>query len=345
MTWSKQKDDIVVDGVYVSKARIINESAITPSTRIISNVGVGSTTIYVQSLRPLFDDSEEGYTGSELNLIIVDENTPKISAAATAIVSDTGTISLDLTNAGMGYTEAPTVSISTYFGVTTLSTASATVSAAGTVNTLTVDEVGAGYTNATTPLVLIGEPTGVADTLGTPTMQGDFGFISGIAATTVGVASTGLIFDLYVNELFRDTNRVGTAVTISAVTTGDIFYVHNSNTGIGLTSYGTGTGIGTVGIGSTFIDNIYEAMSVSYSENYVVGVGTTGVQRVTVSVSSTDSVTTGINSYFGNYTFGKLTNVTRDSDPHAFNIVTDDGITGLATAPVIRRIKNIKRSY
>ena len=92
-------------------------------------------------------------------------------------------------------------------------------------------------------------------------------------------------------------------------------------------------------------DNIYEAMSVSYSENYVVGVGTTGVQRVTVSVSSTESVTTGINSYFGNYTFGKLTNVTRDSDPHAFSIVTDDGITGLSTAPVIRRIKNIKRSY
>ena len=345
LTWIKQKDDIVVDGIYVSKARIINESAITPSTRIISNVGVGSTTIYVESLRPLFDDNEEGYTGSELDLIIVDEDGPKIAAAATAIVSDTGTISLDLTNAGMGYTQAPTVSISTYFGVSTLATASATVSAAGTVNTLTVDEVGAGYTNTTTPLVLIGEPTGVADTLGTPTVQGDFGFISGIAATTVGVASTGLVFDLYVNELFRDATRVGSAVTLSVITAGDIFMVHNSNTGIGLTSYGTGTGIGTVGIGSTFIDNIYEAMSVSYSENFVVGVGTTGVQRVTVSVSSTESVTTGINSYFGNYTFGKLSNVTRDSDPHAFSIVTDDGITGLSTAPVIRRIKNIKRSY
>ena len=331
--------------MYVSKARIINQSAITPSTRIISNVGIGSTTIYVQSLRPLFDDNEEGFTGADLNLNIVDENAPKIAAAATAIVSDTGTISLDLTNAGMGYTEAPTVSISTYFGVSTLATASATVSAAGTVNTLTVDEVGAGYTNTSTPLVLIGQPTGIADTLGTPVMTGDFGFISGIAVTSVGVASTGLILDLYVNNLFRDATRVGTAVTISSISTGDIFYVHNSNTGIGLTSYGTGTGIGTVGIGSTFIDNIYEAMDVSYSENYVVGVGTTGVQRVTVSVSSTDSVTTGINSFFGSYTFGKLSGVTRDSDPHAFSIVSDNGITGLSTAPVIRRIKNVKRSY
>ena len=50
--------------------------------------------------------------------------------------------------------------------------------------------------------------------------------------------------------MFRDATRVGTAVTISSISTGDIFYVHNSNTGIGLTSYGTGTGIGTVGIGT-----------------------------------------------------------------------------------------------
>ena len=93
------------------------------------------------------------------------------------------------------------------------------------------------------------------------------------------------------------------------------------------------------------MDNVYRCQAVEYGESVVLGIGTTGVQRVTVSVSSTESVTAGINSYFGNYSFGKLTGVTRDSDPHAFNIVTNDGITGLSTAPVIRRLKNIKRSY
>ena len=82
---------LVVDGVYVSKARIINESAITPATRIIQNVGIGSTTIFVQSVRPLFDDKQENYTGADLNLVISDENTPKVAAGATVIVSDTGT--------------------------------------------------------------------------------------------------------------------------------------------------------------------------------------------------------------------------------------------------------------
>ena len=96
MTWCKQKDDIIVNGKYISKARTINESAITPTTRIIQSVGIGSTTLFVESIRPFFNDDEEGFSGDDLNLILVDEDTPKIAAAATAIVSDTGTISLDL---------------------------------------------------------------------------------------------------------------------------------------------------------------------------------------------------------------------------------------------------------
>ncbi len=346
MSWSKQKDDIVVDGVYVGKGRIINESAITPVTRIIQNVGIGSTTIFVQSIRPLFDDKQEAYSGADLNLVIQDEDTPKVSAAATAIVSDTGTISLDLTNSGMGYTAAPTVSISTYFGVTTLSTATATVSAAGTVNTLTVDNAGVGYTNTSVPLVLLGQPTGVADTLGTPVLTGDFGIISGVAATTVtGVAVTGIVFDLFTNMLMRDPVRVGTGITLPQIEAGDFFYIHNTNTGAGSTSYEDAEGTSVVGTGTVFMDNIYRCQAVEYGESVVLGIGTTGVQRVTVSVSSTESVEAGINSYFGNYSFGKLTGVTRDSDPHAFNIVSNDGITGLSTAPIIRRLKNVKRSY
>ena len=109
MTWCKQKDDIIVNGKYISKARTINESAITPTTRIIQSVGIGSTTLFVESIRPFFNDDEEGFSGDDLNLILVDEDTPKIAAAATAIVSDTGTISLDLTNAGLGYTAVPQV--------------------------------------------------------------------------------------------------------------------------------------------------------------------------------------------------------------------------------------------
>ena len=179
-------------------------------------------------------------------------------------------------------------------------------------------------------------------------MTGDFGIIAGIAATSLaGVALTGLVFDLYVDDLMRDTDRVGTAVTISGIGVGDFFYVYDTNTGSGSTSYQDAAGISTVGIGTTFIDNIYEAVAVETIERFVpnVGVGSTAVRRVTVSVSSTDSVSIGTSEFFGRYSFGKLTNVVRDPYPHAFNIVNSNGITGLSTAPVIRRIKNVKRSY
>ena len=344
LTWMKQKDDIVVDGVYVSKARIINESAITPSTRIIQSVGIGSTTIFVQSVRPLFDDSTENYTGNDLNLIIIDEDSPKVAAAATATVSDTGTISLTLGATGLGYTEAPVVAISSV-GVSSIAAATATVSAAGTVTALTLTGPGAGYTNTSVPQVLIGQPTGFADTLGTPVLKGDFGIISGIAATTVGTAVTGLVFDLWTDLIMRDTDRVGAAVSLPQIEAGDFFYVYDSSVGSGVTSYEDAEGTSAVGVGTTFIDNIYRAQVVEYAVRDVVGVGTTGVQRVTVSVSSSESITAGMNSFYGRYSFGKLTGVTRDSNPGAFNIVNTNGITGLATAPVIRRLKNIKRLY
>ena len=35
----------------------------------------------------------------------------------------------------------------------------------------------------------------------------------------------------------RDTDRVGTAVTISGIGVGDFFYVYDTNTGSGSTSY------------------------------------------------------------------------------------------------------------
>ena len=145
----------------------------------------------------------------------------------------------------------------------------------------------------------------------------------------------------------RDAVRVGTAITLPQIEAGDFFYLHNTSVGAGaVSSYEDGNGTSVVGVGTTHLDNIYRCQAVEYGESVVLGIGTTGVQRVTVSLSSTEGFETPLmNNYFGNYSFGKITGVTRDSDPHAFNVVTSDGITGLSSAPVIRRLRNIKRSY
>ena len=101
--------------------------------------------------------------------------------------------------------------------------------------------------------------------------------------TTVGV-TTGIVFDLLLpsDSLFRDSDVVGTAITVSGIQTGYYFVVSNSNIGNGVTSLNSAGAV--VGSGSSFLDNIYEVASVSIAQTNAVAIGQTYVAKVTVSV-------------------------------------------------------------
>ena len=48
----------------------------------------------------------------------------------------------------------------------------------------------------------------------------------------------------------------------------------------------------------------------------------------------------------GDYSFGKLTNLTRSTtDPKVFNININNGYTGITTAPIVRRISPLSITY
>ena len=88
--------------------------------------------------------------------------------------------------------------------------------------------------------------------------EGDFGIISGVGTTSVvGVATTGLTFDLFIplDSPLRSSSTMSTPITSSGIKTGYYFVVTDSNTGAGVTSVSGNT---TVGIGTSFIDNIYK---------------------------------------------------------------------------------------
>ena len=124
---------------------------------------------------------------------------------------------------------------------------------------------------------------------------------------TVGVA-TGLILDLFIpnNSALKDTELVGTAVTVSTLAVGDFFVVRNSNVGLGVTSLKPG-GVVAVGVGTTCIDNVYEVVGAATTQKTLPGVGSTTVNQVTVSVLSYngyDFSAVGVNTFFGNYSFG-----------------------------------------
>ena len=261
-----------------------------------------------------------------------------------------GTItSLSITDGGYGYTSAPTVTIGAPVGLGTTpgdnqAYATATLSS-GVVNAITIGSTpGSGYTSTNPPEVLIPAPSLIKGKATSVTYQGDFGIITGVHTTTVGVASTGLVFDLFIppDSELRDSDIVG-VTTVSGIATGYYFTVSNSTVGNGVTSLYQNSS--TIGIGSTFIDNVYEVAAVSIGVTAAeskTGAGLSAVAKVTVSVKDWNSISgLGYSSYYGDYSWGKVLFGDRDN-AKAYNAYTNDGITGISTGGIVRRLYPLK---
>ena len=344
VTWCKQGADKIIDGQIVSKSRAELNALINPATVIIQSVGVGTEIIFVESVRPFFDPDNEAQTTAKTQKISITSQNNIVGAAATAVVSAAGTISsVVVSYGGTGYTSAPDVIISTPVGLGTTTRAAVTSTLTGdAVSAITVTSPGTGYTNTTPPEVLIEVPSLTQEINDSSSYEGDFGEIVGISTTTVGVASTGVVFDLYIptNSFLRDATITGTAVTISGIQTGYYFTVSNSNIGNGLTSiYQNGS---VLGIGTTFIDNVYEVAAVSVAETSTPGIANTYVARVTTSVSNFNSLSgMGVSEFYGNFSWGKITLGSR-INPEAFTAYTDKGFTGLSTSALVTRVAPLK---
>jgi len=346
VTWCKQGSDKIINGQVVSKSREELEALIQPTTFIIQSVGVGSTVIFVESVRTFFDPSNEDQTTAKTQKISITSQDNIVGASATAVVSAAGTISaVTVSLGGTGYTSAPNVIIGTPVGLGTTTRASVTSTLTGdAVSAITVVSAGTGYTNTSAPEVLIEVPNVTREINDSSTYEGDFGEIVGIATTAVGVASTGIVFDLFIptNSYLRDTSIVGTAVTISGIQTGYYFTVSNSNIGNGVTSIYQNRSV--LGIGTTFLDNVYEVAAVSVAQTSVPGIANTYVARVTTSVSSFNSLSgVGVSELFGSFSWGRITLGARPgSSVTSFTAYTQNGFTGISTSAVVSRVTPLK---
>ena len=360
VTWKKQIQDVVVNNIGIGKNRVELEPGIRPTAYIINNVSAGSTQVFVDTAFPLFNQIDDLVETKQKVLIL--DRTPKTGVAATAVVSAAGTISsVVISDGGAGFstTSAPLVSIGVTAGIGTITdgigatsgnaTAVATVSSDGTVSAITIVNGGAGYTNTNPPIVMVEPEVSTQDQLSNVKYDGDFGDIVGIGTTNVD-SGAGLILDLHIpnNSVLRDASVVGTAITVSNIQTGYYFTVFDSNVGIATTSL-----VSAAGIGTSFIDNIYKVHSAenvighSYGIGSTVGASTSFIEstlrRVTVSVSSTEGI--GIGSGFkGRFSWGRLHDFVKEGTS-AFTAITNDGITGIKTGPVIIRTSDLKESY
>ena len=356
VTWCKQQVDMIINNQTIGKDRIHYEPLIYPSTNIISNIGVSTYFVYVESLRPLFDSNNEASIRAFQDSIVIDSQDTITGAAATATVSVAGTVSaITVTNAGYGYNSTPTVTISDPVGLGTTggATATATVSS-GSIDSVTVSyggsTTGTAYTTSNPPVVLISPPTIIREEMTVAAYNGDYGTVVGFG-TTVSGSQNRLYFDLWIplDSYMRDADYVGAAVTVSTINVGDYFTIYNSNVSSGLSTFASQTyqTAVSVGIATICVDDVYQVYSAETRELPSEALGfTTHVRRVFANVDRVGSGIAYTTVYkdelppLGKFSWGKIT---LDTAPlNTYNFYGENGVSGISTSALITRLEPLK---
>jgi hypothetical protein len=354
----KQTSDLIIDGIEAPKDRPLFSSRISPISYLINNVSTASTEIFVNYLVPLFNEYDD-YPENLSSIKIIDQQ-EKSGGIATAIVSGIGSISsIVISDGGVGFTTSPIVSIASTTGIGTVfdgivvktsdAFAIASISGLGTVSSISIVNGGLGYTSTNPPNVLIESEPQSLETITDVKYSGDFGIITGIGTTSiVEIATTGINFDLFIplESPLRDSNLMTSIVENSGIKTNYYFVVTESNIGSPNTSYSSASGSPAtiVGVGTTFIDNVYRVVGVSTVIGDALGVGSTVLTRVTVSVDDNSSISTGSSEFYGNYSWGRLFDFKREN-PKAFVANVSKGPIGVETGPLIMRTIELLSSY
>jgi hypothetical protein len=341
LRWRMQTEDLFINQTEIAKNREIYGEIIEPSTNLIKTAGINTSVLFVENVKTIFDNVRENTVqnyGNELRIVSQDQVRVAIT---TATVSNSGSISsITIVDRGAGYISPPEISFPIPVGMTTTARAYATASvSSGSISSITINSPGAGYTFTSPPNALIEPPRGIFEDVTASNFEGDFGLISGIGKTSVGIASTALIFNLYIpqDSFLRDSNIVGSAITVSGIQTGYYFAVKNSYLGNGITSLDE-TGA-LISIGTSYLDNVYRVASVSAASTFVSGIGITAIVRVTTSVDNNNIIGLGSTSFYGTYSWGRIT--IPNGITNQFTVY-NNGISGINTSPIVKRINPLK---
>ena len=372
ITICRQTEDLFLNGSLVSKDRAFYEPFINPTTNIIQNVGINSTEIFVESLKTFFDNRAENISNKDRFRIelISQENT--IGGFATAIVSAAGSItSINIVNSGYGYTFTPEIAIANppEYSLDRISAELSLTVSGGKINSISVGNSGRGYDPNNPPIIVIEHPTINIEEFVNVNYEGDFGILVGIANTTVGIGTTALQMDFYIdNQSFLKNTVVNPGISTngtSGIATNYFFAVSNSNIGLGVTSlYVNGNVLSTTNL---YLDNIFQVYDLQINQKQVIGVGTTSVVTVKTLISAPFDLTLPLFdndlltfdstnfrfdsnssefSYFGNYSWGRISfnPVNSRKSRREFNSYYQNGYSGLSTSAIVKRITRLKSS-
>ncbi|NBU82357.1 MAG: hypothetical protein EBS55_11990, partial [Flavobacteriaceae bacterium] len=321
-----QKSDKIINSTYVSKSRDSLSSLVFPTSKIIKNVLSSDTEIFVDDASSF---NYEENTDPENNSIISFDALLTVSidpviASLKANVLNDSSISISILDGGSGYIPSSTVTldISTPssgigVGIGTTAQATALVSVAGTISSINIINSGFGYTSI--PQVISPLPSSKIETISEiKFVQGFSGIITGIT-TTSGTNSNPLALKFFLKKESGNFNTLLTSYPI---------FISNTQNQNGVISINNDDN-DVVGIGTTFLDNIY----------YVHSINRNGLDAEIVTNIKSDSIissgfsTSGPN--LGRFSWGRLSSFER-SNPNNFD-VSGNIVSGLSSYPQIQR--------
>ena len=357
--WTKQKNDLQINGSLVSKARSILEPQVYPTSKIIGDLsetsGIGvvaSNSIFVDDAQSFFYEGKYGNSllPDSVDALITSGEIGEV-AEATATIGAGGTISsINITEGGSGYSGAVDIGIEApsgvekYVGIGTTATATVTVTN-GVVTGADIINPGLGYDQqSSAPQVIIENPKFETERItGISNFEGFIGIITGITFVT----GPALRFDFH--AVTRNSDGGLTNATANILNVGYPVYIKDTKIGHGLTSvYQDNANV--VGIGTTFLDNVYVVNAVDYSVGGSKGTITCNIHSNTggwvdpLHVEGFfDPTNIGLTTSLGTINWGRLygassgVDVKRSSNPISIGVTGLTVNSGLTTFPTIQR--------
>ena len=124
------------------------------------------------------------------------------------------------------------------------------------------------------------------------------------------------------------------------ITTGDYFVIKNTFIGDGITGIKTtSSGPETVGVGNSFLDNVY------FAEHHVsVGSSMVRVFANVTSIAGINTVGFGTDRFkFGTYSWGSVSGTRKNGKPFTFH--NQNGLLGIETSAQVIRTEELRTFY